>query len=127
VRLVTFDVPEEGLVGRLGALTPEGDVVDLGSDPNLRLDMRTLVAQWEEYAEWVAAAAASGPTLPLDRVRLRAQLRPANNVMCVGKNYLAHAREFAGSGFDASQKQEVPAAPVICARSLGARPRAGRS
>ena len=114
MRLVTFDVPDEEGTSRLGALDDAGDVVDLGAaDPTLRIDMRSLVARWDEYAEWVAAAARSGPALPIDQVRLRAPVRPPNNVMCVGKNYVAHAQEFAGSGFDASQKQDVPDAPVI--------------
>jgi 2-keto-4-pentenoate hydratase/2-oxohepta-3-ene-1,7-dioic acid hydratase in catechol pathway len=38
--------------------------------------------------------------------------------MCVGKNYHEHAREFADSGFDASQKQVVPDEPVIFTKSL---------
>ena len=37
--------------------------------------------------------------------------RPPRNVFCVGKNYRAHAREFAASGFDASKKGAGPADP----------------
>ena len=40
--------------------------------------------------------------------------------MCVGKNYHEHAREFAGSGFDASAKQTIPDAPVIFTKALSA-------
>ena len=39
--------------------------------------------------------------------------RPPKNVFCVGKNYHEHAKEFAGSGFDASTKEVVPEAPVV--------------
>ena len=39
--------------------------------------------------------------------------RPPKNVFCVGKNYHEHAKEFAGSGFDASAKEVVPEAPVV--------------
>jgi 2-keto-4-pentenoate hydratase/2-oxohepta-3-ene-1,7-dioic acid hydratase in catechol pathway len=40
------------------------------------------------------------------------------NVICVGKNYHDHAREFAQSGVDQSgDKQEVPADPVIFTKS----------
>ncbi|TDH63110.1 FAA hydrolase family protein [Dankookia rubra] len=39
--------------------------------------------------------------------------RPPKNVFCVGKNYHEHAKEFAGSGFDASSKEVVPEAPVV--------------
>ena len=51
----------------------------------------------------------------LDEVELEAPLpRPARNIFCVGKNYHAHAREFARSGFDSSAAQgEVPPYPII--------------
>jgi 2-keto-4-pentenoate hydratase/2-oxohepta-3-ene-1,7-dioic acid hydratase in catechol pathway len=39
--------------------------------------------------------------------------RQAKNIFCVGKNYREHAREFAGSGFDASAKDIVPEHPVV--------------
>ncbi len=54
--------------------------------------------------------------LKLSDVQLLAPLpRPRRNVFCVGKNYHAHAREFAGSGFDSSAKSggEIPLDPII--------------
>jgi len=40
--------------------------------------------------------------------------RPRRNVFCVGKNYYAHAEEFAASGFDSSAaKGAVPEAPIV--------------
>lgn len=42
-----------------------------------------------------------GPSIELARVQLVAPLMPRRNVFCVGKNYRAHAKEFAGSGFEA--------------------------
>jgi 2-keto-4-pentenoate hydratase/2-oxohepta-3-ene-1,7-dioic acid hydratase in catechol pathway len=46
--------------------------------------------------------AAAGPRLPTDAVVLRAPLPlPRRNLFCVGRNYRAHARELAGSVFDA--------------------------
>jgi 2-keto-4-pentenoate hydratase/2-oxohepta-3-ene-1,7-dioic acid hydratase in catechol pathway len=59
---------------------------------------------------------AAGPAIPLAQVELRAPLpRPRRNIFCVGKNYHAHAREFAGSGFDSSAKAggDIPAHPII--------------
>lgn len=40
--------------------------------------------------------------------------KPRRNIFCVGKNYFAHAREFAGSGFDSSAKagEDVPPYPI---------------
>ena len=53
----------------------------------------------------------------LDEATLGAPLpAPPHNVMCVGKNYHAHAREFAGSGYDSSSTgaaDAVPQAPII--------------
>lgn len=42
---------------------------------------------------------------------------PRAAVFCVGKNYHAHAKEFFGSGFDSSGKEEVPSQPVIFAKA----------
>lgn len=41
--------------------------------------------------------------------------KPRRNIFCVGKNYYAHAKEFAGSGFDSSAKSggDIPADPII--------------
>ncbi len=40
--------------------------------------------------------------------------RPRRNLFCVGKNYYAHAEEFAASGFDSSAaKGAVPDAPIV--------------
>jgi len=58
----------------------------------------------------------AGQPLPLQDVALTAPLpRPRRNIFCVGKNYHAHAREFAVSGFDSSAKAggEIPAHPIL--------------
>jgi 2-keto-4-pentenoate hydratase/2-oxohepta-3-ene-1,7-dioic acid hydratase in catechol pathway len=58
-----------------------------------------------------------GPSLPLSAVRLDAPFpRPRRDIFCVGKNYHAHAREFARSGFDSSAAapgDDVPSHPII--------------
>src|SRR5690349_233475 len=59
---------------------------------------------------------ALGPAVPLEHIKLTAPLpRPRRNIFCVGKNYHAHAKEFAGSGFDSSAKSggDIPSAPII--------------
>ncbi|NMM19559.1 MAG: fumarylacetoacetate hydrolase family protein [Rhodoferax sp.] len=39
--------------------------------------------------------------------------KPRRNIFCVGKNYFAHAREFAGSGFDSSAAAgDIPKVPI---------------
>ncbi|MEJ6020890.1 fumarylacetoacetate hydrolase family protein [Ramlibacter sp. PS4R-6] len=59
---------------------------------------------------------ATGAPVALGAVKLVAPLpRPRRNLFCVGKNYHAHAKEFAGSGFDSSAKSggDIPQHPII--------------
>src|SRR5205085_2145589 len=59
---------------------------------------------------------ATGAPVALGAVQLVAPLpRPRRNIFCVGKNYHAHAKEFAGSGFDSSAKSggDIPQHPII--------------
>jgi 2-keto-4-pentenoate hydratase/2-oxohepta-3-ene-1,7-dioic acid hydratase in catechol pathway len=61
------------------------------------------------------ALPATGAPVALDQVQLLAPVpRPRRNIFCVGKNYHAHAKEFAGSGFDSSAKShgDIPAEPI---------------
>ena len=39
--------------------------------------------------------------------------QPQRDILCVGKNYYAHAAEFHSSGFDSTSKESVPKVPVI--------------
>jgi 2-keto-4-pentenoate hydratase/2-oxohepta-3-ene-1,7-dioic acid hydratase in catechol pathway len=60
----------------------------------------------------IVEAMARGDALPA----LTAPIpRPRRNIFCVGKNYYAHAKEFAGSGFDSSAKAggDIPSVPII--------------
>lgn len=75
-----------------------------------------------ELAEAHGVTALIGAELPdvidevaLADVELKAPVpRPRRNIFCVGKNYHAHAKEFASSGFDSSAaKGEVPEAPIV--------------
>ena len=53
--------------------------------------------------------------LSLSEVQIIAPLpKPRRNIFCVGKNYYAHAKEFAGSGFDSSAAAgDIPQVPII--------------
>ena len=75
-----------------------------------------------ELAEARGVTALIGAELPdvidevaLADVELKAPVpRPRRNIFCVGKNYHAHAREFASSGFDSSAaKGDIPEAPIV--------------
>jgi 2-keto-4-pentenoate hydratase/2-oxohepta-3-ene-1,7-dioic acid hydratase in catechol pathway len=115
VKLVTF---EHAGKTSIGAMNGQGQVVDLAA-AGLPGTMVELVAQGEP-ALVRARALVGGATggIPLDEVRLLAPIRPRNNIMCIGKNYVDHAKEFAGSGFDASQKQAVPSHPIVFTKAL---------
>jgi 2-keto-4-pentenoate hydratase/2-oxohepta-3-ene-1,7-dioic acid hydratase in catechol pathway len=115
MRLITF--ASEASPTAIGIL--DGDeVVPLAADPGLPASMADFVALGAEGLERAAAVQATAPRIALGDVRLLAPIRPRNNVMCVGKNYVDHAREFNSSGFDASAKQAVPDAPVIFTKAL---------
>jgi 2-keto-4-pentenoate hydratase/2-oxohepta-3-ene-1,7-dioic acid hydratase in catechol pathway len=61
-------------------------------------DMRGLI---ERYDEVKSSISQEGPRIPLSDVKLIAPIVPQRNIFCVGKNYREHAKEFAGSGFEA--------------------------
>jgi 2-keto-4-pentenoate hydratase/2-oxohepta-3-ene-1,7-dioic acid hydratase in catechol pathway len=114
VKLVTYSTDSVHAIGVLDG----ADIVPLAHDPELPTAMVDFVALGADGLAAASAVVAAGPRIPLDTVRLLAPIRPRNNVMCVGKNYYDHAKEFAGSGFDASQKQVVPDEPVIFTKAL---------
>lgn len=55
---------------------------------------------------------ASGDPISASSVKILAPLT-GRDVLCVGKNYAEHAKEFNSSGFDSSDKVDIPSAPVI--------------
>jgi 2-keto-4-pentenoate hydratase/2-oxohepta-3-ene-1,7-dioic acid hydratase in catechol pathway len=70
----------------------------------------------------VIEGGAAPSAIPRQRVALAdVQLAPPavsrdRALICVGKNFHAHAKEFYGSGFDSTAQDEVPQAPVIFAK-----------
>ena len=71
----------------------------------------------ERMAAGLAPPGDEVPALPISSVRLDAPLpRPRRNIFCVGKNYHAHAREFAQSGFDSGASKsgdDIPNDPIV--------------
>ena len=113
MRLVTFR-QKDRLQHRIGALAPDGTVLDLAvADPAVSWSsMPAVIAGGEAMLKRARAAAERAPVM--EGAVLCAPIpRPAKNIFCVGKNYHEHAREFAGSGFDATAKEVVPEAPVV--------------
>ncbi len=100
---------------------PIGGAVDLARGLFFALDTLLpgagddLVAALGALAEALPSLPASGG-VPLRQETLAAPiLQPPHNIMCIGKNYRAHAEEFAKSGFDAgsSAKDVIPEAPIV--------------
>ncbi|EMD90125.1 hypothetical protein COCHEDRAFT_1195394 [Bipolaris maydis C5] len=54
----------------------------------------------------------SGETLPASTIRILPPFT-GRDILCVGKNYAEHAKEFNSSGFDSSDKVDTPSHPVI--------------
>lgn len=54
----------------------------------------------------------SGDSVPASHVKILPPIS-GRDVLCVGKNYAEHAKEFNGSGFDSSDKVDQPTHPVI--------------
>ncbi|MCR0983608.1 fumarylacetoacetate hydrolase family protein [Roseomonas populi] len=87
--------------------------------------IETLAANLPGEMTALIAALSDGATLPeptgegeaLDPAMLLAPVpQPPRNIFCVGKNYHAHAKEFAGSGYDSSSTSAadaIPKAPII--------------
>jgi len=77
-------------------------------------DLAAIVAELDAIRPRLKPA---GPGLPLSAIKIEAPIpRPARNVMCVGKNYHEHAKEFTRSGFDSSASSvadAIPTAPII--------------
>ena len=79
-------------------------IVDVGAsciyplDQALGSDMRELIERYDEVKSRISQ---DGPRIPLSDVKLIAPIVPQRNIFCVGKNYREHAKEFAGSGFEA--------------------------
>jgi 2-keto-4-pentenoate hydratase/2-oxohepta-3-ene-1,7-dioic acid hydratase in catechol pathway len=53
-----------------------------------------------------------GDRIPASSVKILPPLKE-RDVLCVGKNYAEHAKEFNSSGFDSSDKVDQPSHPVI--------------
>ena len=114
MHLVTFSEHNKIRIGVLDRA--RGEIVDLSqAAPALSPDMLTFIALGEEGLSAARHAAESGKgRMALAKVKLMAPIpRPARNVLCVGKNYRAHAQEVQATAIAASDKDGVPDVPVI--------------
>jgi 2-keto-4-pentenoate hydratase/2-oxohepta-3-ene-1,7-dioic acid hydratase in catechol pathway len=84
-----------------------------GLPPRIAGDMVAAIAHLGNGSGFTRPA---GSGHSLDGVKLLAPIpSPPHNVMCVGKNYHAHAREFTKSGYDAgaTAADAIPEYPII--------------
>ena len=86
----------EGSHRRIGVVN-----VDASTVRALDSDLRDMIDLIEKYSDVSRLAPIEGPDIPLDRIKLLAPIAPRRNIFCVGKNYREHAKEFAGSGYEA--------------------------
>lgn len=93
-----------------------GGWVEIGTaGEDLPTDIQGLIERWEEIGPRVNEIAAGEANGKLAEATDLAPIpRPRRDIICVGKNYHEHAKEFSGSGFDSSGAgQVVPTSPVI--------------
>jgi 2-keto-4-pentenoate hydratase/2-oxohepta-3-ene-1,7-dioic acid hydratase in catechol pathway len=114
MRLVTFS-DADGM--RVGVHDAESNtIVDITKASRLPKDMTAFVALGKNGLQRARRAVKSGENrIPYDSVKIHAPFpRPAKNILCVGKNYHDHAKEFHNSGFDASAGADaIPELPIM--------------
>ena len=118
MKLISFK--KDGKI-RVGVVVSDGgadnaqhvvDVTDIGGITS----MNALIENYASCKPLLEAAVAKAEgSLPLSDVSLVAPIPDVRrNVFCVGKNYIEHAHEFSGSGFDSSAAAgAIPKAPII--------------
>ena len=114
MRLVTFSDAQGARIGVHDAAS--NSIFDLSAGSRLPKEMTAFVALGKNGLQRARAAVKSGKgRIPADGVKLLAPFpRPAKNILCVGKNYHDHAREFHASGFDASAGADaIPELPIV--------------
>lgn len=105
--------------GQKGLGLVEDDAIQvLATGEDVPSALLRLYGSQPEERQSIAQEASAGRRLALSEVKLLPPVPDRRGaVLCVGKNYYAHAKEFFGSGFDSSAKEEIPSEPVIFAKA----------
>lgn len=112
MRIAVFS---DGEGGGLGLVEGDDVVVITRDAPGPAL--QSLIEAGPAGLTDLKAASAHAPRVPLASVRLAPPVVSRHRpIICVGKNYRAHAEEFHTSGFDSTGKDAVPLHPVIFAK-----------
>ena len=70
------------------------------------------ISEWQAMLE-------KAPRKKLSEIKILAPIPYLlRDMICVGKNYYAHAKEFFDSGFDATQKETIPSEPIIFTKAM---------
>ncbi len=111
MRLVMFDKNGRATPGVLSA--DGAEIIDLGGIAPTLLDIIDGGA-----AALARVKESGGAHSPAAGAKLLAPIAPRRNIICVGKNYHEHAKEFHSSGFDASAgKDAIPDCPIIFSKA----------
>jgi 2-keto-4-pentenoate hydratase/2-oxohepta-3-ene-1,7-dioic acid hydratase in catechol pathway len=111
LKIVTYRVGDERRVGRVdearGTVTPF-DLTQAEAERGVLALIDTSITAKDRWPAFLQS-------ISLNEVVIEAPIPlPRRNIFCVGKNYHAHAHEFAASGFDSSAAQgAVPQHPII--------------
>ena len=100
---------------QLGCLAQEeGRIINL-TDAGLADTLISLIELGDQGFKKAAELENTSKTVPISDVEVLAPIPfPKRNIICVGKNYYEHSKEFEKSGFDStSGGQTIPDAPVI--------------
>ncbi len=99
----------------IGCLEPDEETLLDLTQAGLSDNLITLIEMGEQGLDMAREAAQKSRQILLQEVRLIAPFpTPRRNIICVGKNYFEHSKEFEKSGFDStSGGQTIPDAPVI--------------
>ncbi len=112
MKLCTFSHNQKTDIGVIDPVA--GRVWPIGHNlPGIGADMVALIRRYDELKGRLKP---SGSGLALGEVKLLAPVQSLlRNILCVGKNYREHAKEFAASGADATGKvgSEIPEDPII--------------
>ena len=95
-------------VERIGSLSEDGNSIQ----PLAFASGTPLTNLYEVINAGESRIIASGDQLDRASVKLLAPIN-GRDILCVGKNYAAHATEFNKSGYDSSDKTDQPTHPVI--------------
>ena len=112
MRFVAFIKDGRRAIGCLEA--HEEILLDL-TEAGLSDNLISVIEMGEQGLDMAREAARKSQQVPIQQVRLSAPFPiPRRNIICVGKNYFEHSKEFEKSGFDStSGGQTIPDAPVI--------------